>query len=386
MARVKLSEHDAKSLIYPVFNLDFRGLSLSAPLDKLPSRLPPAPHVLKVDQGVKKRGKLGLVKLSPKRSDLLPTIQALSKQGWSQFLLEPLVAHEDKDEHYLGLTRAREGWQLAYSPQGGIEIESHWDSVKTATLTSSRLASFLPSSLRSLLPALLERLDELHLAFVEFNPLVIQSKRVIPLDLAVEIDSAALGLASLSSYGLTPLADLFRSPAEQQIAALDDSTPASLKFKLLEPGGRIWMLLSGGGASLVLADEVADLGLGKQLANYGEYSGAPSSDDTYAYTKIILQQLLKAKSDQPKAIVIAGGVANFTDVAKTFQGVIRALKQFQAALRASKVKVFVRRGGPNEKAGLKLMRDFLQESKLLGSVHGHTVPLTKVISEVKKYL
>jgi ATP citrate (pro-S)-lyase len=170
------------------------------------------------------------------------------------------------------------------------------------------------------------------------------------------------------------------------VAELDAATPASLKFKLINPEGRIWMLLSGGGASLVLADEVADQGMGKELANYGEYSGAPTDDDVYAYTKIILKQLLSSKSTTNKAIVVAGGVANFTDVAKTFKGLIRALDEQKSELVKYKVKVFVRRGGPNEIKGLKMMKDFLSVSQLLGSVHGHADPLTLVVNEVKEYL
>lgn len=148
------------------------------------------------------------------------------------------------------------------------------------------------------------------------------------------------------------------------------------------------MLLSGGGASLVLADEVADQGMGKELANYGEYSGAPTDDDVYSYTKIILSQLLSPKTShlKPSAIIVAGGVANFTDVAKTFRGLIRALDEQKSQLVKSKVKVFVRRGGPSEVKGLRMMEDFLSVSKLLGSVHGHADPLTLVVNEVKEYL
>ena len=148
------------------------------------------------------------------------------------------------------------------------------------------------------------------------------------------------------------------------------------------------MFLSGGGASLVLADEVADLGMGAELANYGEYSGAPSNDDVYSYAKIILQQLLSPYALQhvPKVIIIAGGVANFTDVASTFHGLIRALEEQKSALKKAHVKVFVRRGGPNETKGLEMMHTFLGQSGLLGSVHGHDTPLTQVVSEVHNYL
>lgn len=57
-----------------------------------------------------------------------------------------------------------------------------------------------------------------------------------------------------------------------------------------------------------------------------------------------------------KILIIGGGIANFTNVAATFKGIIRALKQYQKPLQAHKVRIFVRRGGPNYQEGLKAMR------------------------------
>ena len=131
-------------------------------------------------------------------------------------------------------------------------------------------------------------LDQYHISFLEMNPVLIRAGKIIPLDMACEVDSAGTTLI--------PIPDRALSDSEQAVALLDDSTPASLKFKLINPQGRIWMLLSGGGASLVLADEVADQGMGGELANYGEYSGAPTDDDVYSYAKIILATMLHRPS------------------------------------------------------------------------------------------
>jgi succinyl-CoA synthetase beta subunit len=87
-----------------------------------------------------------------------------------------------------------------------------------------------------------------------------------------------------------------------------------------------------------------------------------------------------------KALIIAGGVANFTDVKKTFGGVIQALKEVLGDLQKHKVRVFVRRGGPNEKEGLAMMKDFLQKNDILGSVHGADIVLTDVINEALEYV
>jgi len=373
MSRQKISEFSAKTALYSAFNLDFQGLVITqdTPVSEITNHFGDTNLVVKVDQGIKKRGKLGLVKINLKPSEIPETIAAWAKQGWNSFLVEPVYEHDSTAERYLSLIRVRSGWQINYSRSGGVDIESNWDTITTTLPT--KLEAFLNTTL-------IPRLDSHHISFLEMNPIVERGDKIIPLDMAVEVDSAATDLPILPDRLLTE--------SENEVAILDEHTPASLKFRLINPDGRIWMLLSGGGASLVLADEVADLGLGGELANYGEYSGAPSDDDVYSYTKIILKQMLSPLTFNlgPHALIIAGGVANFTDVKKTFSGIIRALNEQANELVKAKVKVFVRRGGPNEVAGLSAMHSFLASSNLLGSVYGHDISLTRVVSDVKEYL
>lgn len=385
MARIKISEYTAKSLLLS----DYAGLTAttSTKASEIKHQFGDTNLVVKVDQGIKKRGKQGLVKVNVTATDIPNIISAWSKLGWSNFIVEPVVEHDSKVENYLALERVRNGWQVSYSELGGIDVESSWESVRVDTVPSSSDLQAVSnvvkdrselSTITGFLQTCIPLLDANHVSFLEMNPILIRGNHLIPLDMACEIDSAG--------SSLTPVGAKHVSPVESQIQNLDDATPASLKFKLLNPDGSIWVFLSGGGASLVIADEVADCGMGKELANYGEYSGSPSDDDVYSYTKIILAQLLLSKDKKPRAIIIAGGVANFTDVASTFRGLIRALEEKKLDLIKANVKVFVRRGGPNEEKGLKMMKDFLTVSGLLGSVHGHGTPLTEVVTEVKEYL
>jgi ATP citrate (pro-S)-lyase len=46
-------------------------------------------------------------------------------------------------------------------------------------------------------------------------------------------------------------------------------------------------MVAGGGASVVYSDAIAAHGYAHELANYGEYSGAPTEDQTYEYAKTI---------------------------------------------------------------------------------------------------
>jgi len=162
------------------------------------------------------------------------------------------------------------------------------------------------------------------------------------------------------------------------VEELAAQSQASFRLAVLNPNGSIFLLLSGGGASVALADEVFNQGRGKELGNYGEYSGNPNAEETQIYTRQIISLMLASTAPR-KVLVIAGGVANFTDVRATFKGVIAALDEAKAAMREQGIKVFVRRGGPFEVQGLAMMRDFLEREGLLGQVAGPEMMLAAII-------
>ncbi|OGK66730.1 hypothetical protein A2313_02675 [Candidatus Roizmanbacteria bacterium RIFOXYB2_FULL_41_10] len=378
MARVRISEFQAKKILTKELNLPWQGLQVDSRITAatIEAFFGPVELVAKVDQGIKKRAKQGLVSIRNTPGVLRSFVKAKSQQKFSQFLIEPFVPHTANQEQYLSLERVRDGIKVLYSPHGGVEIEDHWQQVNSTI--SDPIVKKLVAKLKTIF-------DKYYFSFLEINPLVVKDEQIYLLDLAVEIDDAALNIPVVSNLQIEPISPIKLSSSEEQIAKLDKSSPASLKYRLLNPNGSVWMLLSGGGASLVLADEVADFGFGQELANYGEYSGNPTMQDTYLYTRVILTDLLKSKSHQ-KVLVIAGGVANFTDVAKTFQGVIKALEENKQALKKQDVLVFVRRGGPNQKQGLALMARFLKDSGLYGTVLDSSAVLTEVIKLAVKIL
>ncbi len=382
MARVKVTENSLQQLLQKN-NLPSTlslAASISTTVEDLATHFGESPLVVKVDQGIKKRGKQGLVAVNLTTNQVITQIKQWSTLGWTSFIVVRFLPHESYEEHYLSLELVRTGWRLIWGDQGGINIEDNWDQTVTDTLSlNSPVAPFfLPTPVQAILPSLLPVMRQSNLVFLEINPLVMIGSDLHPLDLAGLLDNTA-------KTTLTLVPDKDASELEIKVAALDAATPSSLKCRLVNKDGSIWMLLSGGGASLVLADEVADQGMGAELGNYGEYSGSPTTDDTQMYTSYILDAVLVSKAAK-KVIIIAGGVANFTDVKQTFLGIIAAFKAKEPQIVEQGVKVFVRRGGPNESAGLKLMRDYLTEAGLLGSVHGHEVLLTKVVDEVKEFL
>ena len=82
---------------------------------------------------------------------------------------------------------------------------------------------------------------------------------------------------------------------------------------------------------------------------------------------------------QGKILIIGGGIANFTNVAATFKGIIRALKEYKAPLITHNVRIFVRRGGPNYQEGLKAMRLLGESLGVPIKVYGPDTHITEIV-------
>jgi succinyl-CoA synthetase beta subunit len=382
MARLKLTEYRAKKLI---LGDTYRGSSLYG---TFVPKLPKGKYVLKVDQGVKKRMKQGLVLLNLSPKHFAAPISRWKKKGFTQFLAEPMLPHTPHEERYLSLERVRDGIRLLYAREGGIDIEAHPEKVETHVLKTVEDAEHLSKKLdlpKEFLGSLLEAFGANFFAFLEINPLVIQDGTAYLLDAAVLVDDAG----EFFVEGAWTTNDLVRGAsthaAEARVASLQETSPASLKLSVLNRDGSLFFLLSGGGGSIVIADEAHAKGKGRDIGNYGEYSGGPTREETYLYAKEVLALMLGSRAKK-KALVIAGGVANFTDVKSTFAGIIDALSEVAHLLRKGGVRVYVRRGGPREAEGLALMEAFLKKEKLLGSVYGSDALITSAVDDAISYV
>jgi ATP citrate (pro-S)-lyase len=172
---------------------------------------------------------------------------------------------------------------------------------------------------------------DLHFTYLEINPLVViekegQAPQVFYLDLAAKLDqtgehevgkkwSEARITAypnSTSQWGpeMTFPAPFGRqmTPEEAYIAELDAKTGASLKLTVLNPTGRIWTMVAGGGASVVYSDAIAAYGFAHELANYGEYSGAPSESQTFEYAKTLLDLMTRGDVHPEGKFLFIGGM------------------------------------------------------------------------------
>lgn len=377
MSRIKLTEYRAKRLILGEV---YEGVSLS--LDTELSFPKDAHLVLKVDQGIKKRMKQGLVAVDIAPSKIDHHLKDWSKRGYAQFLAEPLLPHEQSEEQYLSLERVRTGIRLLHAASGGIDIEDHPEQVTSLVVVDKNVGEAASSTSipEAFLAHLLDVFEQNHFAFLEINPLIVRGQEVYLLDAAVLVDSAGQ-FFTRNGWTEDDIAETAKAhPAEGRVAMLQKTTPASLKLTVLNPDGGLFFLLSGGGGSIVAADEAALKGAGSQIGNYGEYSGGPTREETYLYAKEVLSLLLASKASK-KALVIAGGVANFTDIKVTFAGIESAISESANELRNAGVKVYVRRGGPNEKAGLAHMKTFLETEGLLGTVYGSETAITQAVDD-----
>ncbi|HPC88867.1 MAG TPA: ATP citrate lyase citrate-binding domain-containing protein [Methanothrix sp.] len=413
MAQRGIREYDAKRLLarfLPEYldGFSYKGdIALVGPetdLEALASNHPwleTTKLVVKPDQLFGKRGKHGLVLLdadwdSAKRyiADKMGaevTIGGITGR-LSHFLIEPFVPHEE--EYYIAISSDSDGENIFFSTKGGVMIEENWDSVvrlhvdTLAGIDSLDIKSKLPAELgdrsaavEELIRALWRFYVDTGFAYLEINPLTLRDGSILPLDMVAKLDDAEEYWQKKRWAGLTFPEPFGRSLTREElfIKDLDSKTGASLKLTILNPEGRVWTMVAGGGASVIYADTICDLGFAGEMANYGEYSGDPNTEETYYYTRTILDLMTRKKDPRGKVLLIGGAIANFTDVAKTFKGVVMALEEYQKKLQETGVKIYVRRGGPNYEEGLQLMRDLGKRIGVPIEVYGPETHMTRIV-------
>eukprot|EP00064_Thunnus_orientalis_P011177 superscaffoldBa00001588_g11207 len=80
-----------------------------------------------------------------------------------------------------------------------------------------------------------------------------------------------------------------------------------------------------------------------------------------------------------KVLIIGGSIANFTNVAATFKGIVRAIKDYQGPLKEHEVTIFVRRGGPNYQEGLRVMGEVGKTTGIPIHVFGTETHMTAIV-------
>ncbi|MHA2345893.1 MAG: ATP citrate lyase citrate-binding domain-containing protein [Candidatus Hodarchaeales archaeon] len=419
MAQKSIYEYSAKKLLMselPKYfpNYDYHGrLAVITPetnWDKLVADNPwltTDKLAAKPDQLFGKRGKANLLLLDANLDGLKAFInERMDKEveiggikgTLNRFLVEPFIPHEK--EFYVSITSDMKNDIIHFSFEGGIFVEENWDKVThvpvpiRSDINSFDLAGKLPDlgdlkdTLITFIKGLLQVYIDQDFAFLEINPFAVTSDRkIVPLDLKAKLDdTASFQHQDTWDNPENPIEfprafGQVLSKEEQFIADMDEKTGASLKFTILNRDARVWTMVAGGGGSVVYTDTIADMGFAQELGNYGEYSGNPNREHTELYAQTIIDVLTSKPDPQgrPKILLIGGGIANFTDVKATFMGIVAALRKSADKLRNANVKIYVRRGGPNEKEGLKLMKDVGEEIGVPIEVYDRYTHMTRIV-------
>ena len=334
------------------------------------------------------RGKRGLIAICPSPAEAKKQagrILGTKVDGCKipEVLLEKAIDY-DGGEHFIALTESRDGLNLFLAAKvGGVNIESVWEThVKKISVDAgeipdvtalARKAGFGDQSkqVAEFAAKLIECFWKEDAEYIEINPFVFaKGDGIVALDAVMKLDDAAHFKHPDRDFEFSEFGASAAKPAEREIRQIDQKIKGSVKLIVLPGGGNIAILPAGGGASLFTADAVVRLG-GK-LANYCEYSGDPPAFAVKALSEKVFN--LPGITD----VIINGGIANFTDVYKTFGGIIDAIHANRKKLVGGKIRLWVRRGGPNEEVALPMIGKLAEEGFAI-KVYDRHLGLTDVV-------
>lgn len=345
--------------------------------------------VVKAHEAVGSRFKLGLVKVDLDLEGAKKAVREMIGREVgtltiTQVIVSEMVPHTG--EYYAGVKSTRDGSEILVASCGGIEVESNWDRVKKLpvaigeelshdalrkTVGEAGFEEPLAGRMAEFLRKLFACFDNEDAQYVEINPVVIREGdgELVALDAVTMLD----GDAKFRHQDWTfPFAAEFGRPYTQnelEVMDVDSKIKGSVKFIEI-PGGDTAMLPAGGGASVYYSDAV--VARAGKLANYAEYSGDPPD---WA-VEVLTEKVCSLRGI--KNIIVGGAIANFTDVQKTFGGIIAGFRKAKSQGKLKGVKIWVRRGGPREKEGLEAMRALREEGFDIEVFDRHT-PLTDIV-------
>jgi citryl-CoA synthetase large subunit len=272
---------------------------------------------------------------------------------------------EIAEEHYLSVTYDTNKKQpmLIYSQSGGMDIEDvSEEKIQKINLDirQEKVESDIPFA-NELWKCFLES----DARVVEINPLVKTADgKFVAADAKIAIDEDAFFRHKDQNFEPRTMLGRLPTEREQSVGKIDEGENyyRGTAGKYIEMDGDIAVLFSGGGASIANMDALIQVGL--KPANYTEYSGNPPREKVAQLAKIVLSK------PGLRGLWIAGGVANFTDIAATFSGIIDALDEIKPTY-----PIVIRRAGPNEDEGKRLMLECAQRNNLNLKIFGKEVAM-----------
>ncbi len=351
--------------------------------------------VVKAHEAIGGRYKLGLVKVGLNLEEATKAAAEMigTRVGTAevrQVIVAEMLEHDA--EFYVSIIGNRDGSELLLSNRGGVDIEDNWNTVRRLFIPIDSTPSFdeltalavdagfengeIAERVGKICSRLILCFDNEDAQSIEINPLVIRKSdlRFAALDAVMNVDWDAR--FRHADWDFKPVSEIGRpfTEAEQQIMDIDSRIKGSVKFVEV-PGGEIALLTAGGGASVFYADAV--VANGGTIANYAEYSGDPADWAVEALTETI------CRLPNIRHIIVGGAIANFTDVKATFSGIINGFRESKSKGYLENVKIWVRRGGPNEAQGLAAIRQ-LQEEGFDIHVYDRSMPMTDIVDMAMK--
>lgn len=347
--------------------------------------------VVKAHEALGSRFKLGLVKVGLDLKGAQAAAQdMLGRQVGSititQVIVSEMIPHQD--EYYVAVKSTREGAEVLVASCGGIEVEANWARVKKlpvevgdspsgealgALAKEAQFSGPMINKVAGFAGKLFACFDNEDAQYLEVNPVVVRESdgELVALDAVTLLDADAK--FRHSDWSFTFAAEFGRAYTgdELDVMAVDSKIKGSVKFIEI-PGGDTAMLPAGGGASVYYSDAV--VARGGKLANYAEYSGDPADWAVEVLTDKV------CSLPGIRNIIVGGAIANFTDVKKTFGGIIAGFRKAKEEGKLNGVKIWVRRGGPREKEGLDAMRALRDEGFDIHVYDRHT-PLTDIVDK-----
>ncbi|CAI5456321.1 unnamed protein product [Caenorhabditis angaria] len=374
--------------------------------------------IIKLDQLIKRCKGWGLSKIgSPEElcnwfeRNVNRHLQMSNSIGFLHtFIVEPFCEHQEFDKMYIAITSNKEEDTLMFFKRSGSDIgnvESKARFLKIAvevdnnamsptdeqldTLVGVELPNF--EVVKKFVDVLYRAYKELHFTYLEINPFVYVNNQIHILDLAAKLDETANFICSdkwrsRHTPMSAPIPLRFPAPfgrvlteEERLVADFDDSTGTPLT--ILNRNSYVHTLCNKDVEVIAFKDAFYAMGRECLLASSGEYSDDSSVLQVYNLANKILSIMTAGKPKRDgKVFVVGGSISNFSNGGQNFEGISKAIQQYIPKLKEHKVKVYVRRGGPNYQEGLRCLKDAAAKLNFPVRVFGPETDLTAISGEL----
>lgn len=353
------------------------------------------PIVAKVQVLSGKRGKSGGIKICTNEKQMTQFCkghfgQEFGSTGEKVRFIQLSEKVEIDREYYISITydTVKRSPFILFSTSGGMDIEevskSDPDSITridfdVLTGPSKKITAVLPIA-HDFVLRLWDAFARYDCRLIEINPLaqVNQGPTLMKVGPLVAVDAKVIlddaGLARHKDLSVLPKGAISAIPSAREFSAKQidsEDYRGSAGSTFIEFDGDIAILASGGGASLLVMDSV--VAAGGVPANYTEYSGNPPSLKVEKLTKITLSR------EGLCGCLVAGAVANFTDIYETLSGFARGLTQVKPK---PDYPIVIRRGGPKQKEAYAYLSKFAKKEGFDIHLFGPETPISVACREM----